>query len=291
VEYAGPGASLKSSKKGSSKASSSFTLSSYGEKLFNKIQWLIVILERAPNKHCLCLPINTYRGQGVGKSDTFKHDHSIIYVGKHEPEPTEKERPDGNEKPMLPSIRVEKSSQFFKLDPMSRICYSKIHTFEFNLRIQDFGMVHKRYFDVLQNNFWSSFLPSSSIPKVYTSQGDENSYNQGYQNQNQHSMIDDEKLNNQLNGLTLGQLVGLTHPTYELPEEEEEEEEEDEDDEDEDEEEEDDDDDSGDEEDNSRREPADTSRRHTSRRHVVPPSTSGKGKERDEYDPRRRRRH
>jgi hypothetical protein len=75
-----------------------------------------------------------------------------------EPEPNEDELPNEDERPMLAPIRVDPRSRTDALDPMSRVNFVKLCTIEHNVKVYDFGMVHKDSERVLQRNFnrcWS----------------------------------------------------------------------------------------------------------------------------------------
>jgi hypothetical protein len=98
-------------------------------------------------------PISTYGGKGVAKKSALKHHHSIVFSEREDPGPAMSEIPATNTPGMLPSIRVERSDKTNKLLPMSRINYSKIYTIEDNLKVKDFGMVHKDYMEQLTQNF------------------------------------------------------------------------------------------------------------------------------------------
>jgi hypothetical protein len=85
-----------------------------------------------------------------------KHEYSTIYTERHEPEPTRYELPVAGERGMLPGIMVQLGkgiSKTEKLNPMSRICYSRIYTFEYNLKVEEFGRVHKEFTKTLKSNF------------------------------------------------------------------------------------------------------------------------------------------
>jgi hypothetical protein len=98
-------------------------------------------------------PINTYAHRGVAKGGVKKHEHSIIYTGRNTPKPEKYEKPGRNEFGMLPSIRVTTPSRINILEPMSRVCYSKVYTFEHNLKVEEFGKVHDEFIHKFVENF------------------------------------------------------------------------------------------------------------------------------------------
>jgi len=42
------------------------------------------------------------------------------------------------------------------MDPMARLNYTKVYTVEHNVKVYDFGIVHKDYLDTLRYQFESS---------------------------------------------------------------------------------------------------------------------------------------
>lgn len=80
----------------------------------------------------------------MAKKGINKKHHAIAYTTRKEPAPQENEKPrTADEKPMLPGIRVVPKKKQFKLDPMSRIDFSRIYTVEHNVKVFDFGNVHE----------------------------------------------------------------------------------------------------------------------------------------------------
>lgn len=155
----------------------STNITAYGEGIFIKVRWFVVI--KATNGSCTCLsvnarypwwqrlqyirPIQTYSGRGVSKN-VVKHHHAIIYTGNREPKPRHDEQPTSpRERGMLDSIRVIPTRQGESMDPMSRINFKKVYTVEYNVKVRDFGNVDKaflrylkRQFDQVWNEDWFS---------------------------------------------------------------------------------------------------------------------------------------
>ncbi|KAE9986451.1 hypothetical protein EG328_005677 [Venturia inaequalis] len=130
----------------------------YGEKAFTKIRWFVVIVEG--HQDCSCLPIQTYQGQGVAKSKTVKNNHAIIFTGKKAPMPNAAEIPDGSDRyelGMRDAIRVKQKNHQEKMEIMSRLNYRKIYTVEHNVKVREFGQVHKDHEERLVSNFYEAW--------------------------------------------------------------------------------------------------------------------------------------
>ncbi|KAH7378346.1 hypothetical protein BKA66DRAFT_149821 [Pyrenochaeta sp. MPI-SDFR-AT-0127] len=109
----------------------------YGENIFYKIRWFVVV--REGHNCCTCLSIQTYGGRGVPPGKPKEH-HAIMYTGDTEPEASPSEMVHG-EPPMGRSIRVISKQPWMKLDKMSRVNFVKIYTVEHNVKVEDFGRV------------------------------------------------------------------------------------------------------------------------------------------------------
>lgn len=110
----------------------------FGERVFSHIQRMAVVREK--HGYCICVPINTYNGQGVLKRGFTKADclaHSIIYSSNTHPFCRPEERDLMNKK----SIAVNMASPEQKLDEMSRIHFGKVHTVEWNVKVMNVGKV------------------------------------------------------------------------------------------------------------------------------------------------------
>jgi hypothetical protein len=110
--------------------------------------------------------IQTYGNRGVAKPGTTKCYHSIIHTSSAPPAPKSNEAPDvaSGERPMLNPIRVRPRKRTDKMDPMSRLNYSKMYTVEHNVKVYDFGTVHENFLHVFKKQFaWAwQFEPESS---------------------------------------------------------------------------------------------------------------------------------
>ena len=93
--------------------------------MHSKIRRLLVVVSR--KGHSLCLPILTYRGQGVTKKGLHTKDHAVIYTDKT----TGPALLPGEEKsPMRPPILMEPERRIDTLHKASRINYAKVYTIE-----------------------------------------------------------------------------------------------------------------------------------------------------------------
>jgi hypothetical protein len=114
-----------------------YVIGKHGEKIYSHIKRFVVIRER--KGHCLCLPINSYRGTGVGKKGIppdEKSAHAIIYDSRNKP--TDPILP-GEEDLVKNPIAVD-MNQKSSLAETSRIHFGKIYTIEWNVKV--FGLGH-----------------------------------------------------------------------------------------------------------------------------------------------------
>lgn len=117
-----------------------------GSTVISRISRFVVV--KRGHGHSWCIPISTYNGQGVAKRGFRQVDidaHAIVYSGESAPgrlarEPAMIKRP----------LAVE-CSRGQRLDPASRVDFSKVHTVEHNVRAQDIGMIressYRRFMD------------------------------------------------------------------------------------------------------------------------------------------------
>ena len=103
----------------------------------------------------------------------MKRHHAIIYTGSEAPKPLDTETTDRWDQ-LLEPIRVTSHQKYEKLDPLSRINFYKIYNVEHNVKVYDFGQVHKDSEFWLQRQFklaWSidpkSALLSSAKPRSH----------------------------------------------------------------------------------------------------------------------------
>jgi len=112
-----------------------------GERIFSHIKRFVVIRERLG--YCLCVPINSYRGTGVGKNGLpagEKKAHAIIHDSRYLPSA-----------PILPGeedlvknpIAVDIKNKSDTLEPTSRIHFGKIFTIAWNVKVYGIGIIAK----------------------------------------------------------------------------------------------------------------------------------------------------
>jgi hypothetical protein len=70
------------------------------------------------------------------------------------------------ENPMMPEIRVRAKRKGDKLDKMSRIDFSRMYTVEHNVKVYDFGDVHKDYLDKLIQH-WIRVISRDLVGGLY----------------------------------------------------------------------------------------------------------------------------
>ncbi|PMD49670.1 uncharacterized protein K444DRAFT_576831 [Hyaloscypha bicolor E] len=106
-----------------------------GEEIFAKVRRFVII--KAAEGHCICLPINTYSGQGVNKKGVHADHHAIIYSGRR-PVAFRGEKEKGL---TMRSIKVSPDNARHKLDDASRLNYAKTYTVEYNVKVWFIGKV------------------------------------------------------------------------------------------------------------------------------------------------------
>ena len=106
--------------------------------------------------HCLCIPIFTYGGQGVLKSGVHPEDHGVAYSSvKEGPFLLERESGLMSNGP----IRIKAVDQKHRLDPLSRINYSKVYTVEYNVKVFFIGEVARDCLKLLAANYNAAHPP------------------------------------------------------------------------------------------------------------------------------------
>lgn len=140
-------------------------------------------------------PISTYEGQGVAKAgvDRYKHHHAIIYTRSEPPIARSDEQPErlpngGSGPGLLPySIRVEpkhRNVEGYALDPMSRLNFGQIHSFDDSYKVKIFGHVKsmsKPNFDTLFRHVWQHAMPYVSQHHSQRSQDEDNESDENHE--------------------------------------------------------------------------------------------------------------
>jgi hypothetical protein len=112
---------------------SNTTLGRFGEEVYSHI--LRVIVVQTQHGFCLCVPIFTYRGQGLTKPGVNADDHAIAFGSGKRPVSL------SGEKPMKFEPIEVKLAQGQALHEMSRINFAKVYTVEWNVKVRHVGMV------------------------------------------------------------------------------------------------------------------------------------------------------
>jgi len=126
----------------------------HGQRAFSHIRRMVVVRERWG--YCICIPINTYRGQGVmkhGLSTAERQAHSIIHANDTAPYAREEERVFLVKKP----IAIKMASKEQGLDRMSRINFGKPSTVEWNVNVLDIGRVVPESIPTLLGCYYNEF--------------------------------------------------------------------------------------------------------------------------------------
>ena len=111
-------------------------------------------------------PIQSHGGQGVSKKGLVKNHYAIIYTGSKPPEPQPKERPRSRrEKPLRDAIRVQPWDPNERLDPMSRLNFSRIYTLEKNVKVYDFGRIDPHYHHLFVSQFKDVWSLDPEVPR------------------------------------------------------------------------------------------------------------------------------
>lgn len=132
--------------------SSRWTYNSYGQRIYTKARRFVVV--RTGGRSCLVVPMTTYDGQGVAKLQVKKSDHCIAYSGATPPSlgPGELAEPPEMGMQAFP-IRIDPDDRQARLDPMSRIDFSKPLSVDFYVEVKNFGMVNPKSMAPLVSQF------------------------------------------------------------------------------------------------------------------------------------------
>jgi hypothetical protein len=98
-----------------------------GTKVFTHIRRFVVVRDTG-HGFCWAIPVNTYRGRGVGKPGFNGSDiraHAIIHMRGTAPLPL-----DGEPRMVKTPIEVEPANSECELNRASRINFGKVHTVE-----------------------------------------------------------------------------------------------------------------------------------------------------------------
>jgi hypothetical protein len=126
----------------------------FQERIFSRIRRLAVV--KADHGFCLCIPINTYGGQGVlikGLNRRDREAHAIIHMDNTNPGSTSEEKRLMVKEP----IAVHPAAPNQKLDIMSRLNFAKICIVEWNVKVMNVGEVTKDSMPLF-TRYWRSQL-------------------------------------------------------------------------------------------------------------------------------------
>ncbi|CAG8976950.1 hypothetical protein HYALB_00008861 [Hymenoscyphus albidus] len=107
-----------------------------GKEQYQKLRRFLIV--KAFKGHCLCLPINTYSGQGVNKHGVHADNHAVIYSSETGPVLL----PGEESKLTRPAIMMVPSLPQNKLHDASRLNYAKVYTIEYNVKVRFIGRIH-----------------------------------------------------------------------------------------------------------------------------------------------------
>ena len=122
----------------------------FGGKAFSKVRRFVVVGEK--KGACLCIPLNTYRGEGATKRGINPRDHAAVYPEGGKPKLRSGER-DKIVKDPFPII-VEDPNE--KIDPMSRLNFGRVYTVEHNVKVQKVGRIPDSHHKLLRRYFLES---------------------------------------------------------------------------------------------------------------------------------------
>jgi hypothetical protein len=116
---------------------------------------------------CFHRPIITYGRRGTLKAGVHFEDHAIVYTS-HDPPPL-LETEQISEK--FASIRIILRSSRDKLDPTSRVNYSKLYTIEYSIKILVIGQIDEDHKERFLNSVRLAH-PSLSSTAIVDPQGE-----------------------------------------------------------------------------------------------------------------------
>lgn len=110
----------------------------------------------------LSRPIYTYGGKGVSKEGVDPSHHAIAYT--HKPKLSKEEEASVAGTTMLESIHVEPKVPWRRLDPMSRINFSELHTVHYKPNVKPFGHIDDRMHALFDSLRFRVLLSLSCVP-------------------------------------------------------------------------------------------------------------------------------
>jgi len=130
----------------------------FGESIFVKVRWFVVI--RSSKDACTCLPIQTYGRRGVTKPGLLARDHAPL-VAKDQ---TEQLLPgEVGLRPALHAI-LEGSET---IDHRARINFHKVYTIEYNCKVCGVGRIAPEDVPLLRKHFAETWDRKNSYSYLY----------------------------------------------------------------------------------------------------------------------------
>ncbi|KAL9115305.1 MAG: hypothetical protein Q9187_007317 [Circinaria calcarea] len=108
----------------------------YGEQAYAKVRRFIVIRAKPKEYYSNCIQISTHGGRGVARKGLNQEEHCIVYTSSKPPKKLE-----GETKMRKDPIHVRAISSSEKLDPLSRVNFSKVYPVEHNIKIKEIGLI------------------------------------------------------------------------------------------------------------------------------------------------------
>ncbi|KAF2867744.1 hypothetical protein BDV95DRAFT_502078, partial [Massariosphaeria phaeospora] len=138
------------------------TASSGSERtIYYKIRRFVVI--RQKSTHCLCLPINTYSGQGITKRGIYVQDHAAVVSAGGEGQLIEREQ-----ELTKSSLYIKTEDPSISIDSASLIKFGKVYTVEYNLKVKNIGRILPASISHLESYVVDTLKLSSTIESSRT---------------------------------------------------------------------------------------------------------------------------
>lgn len=130
----------------------------YGEMIHTKVRPLVVVREQ--KGRCICIPLTTYGGQGTLKRGVNPDNHAVAYDSRRKP--TTKAGEKMQKRPF--PIKVEDPQE--KIDPMTRLEFSKVYTVEHNVKVLKIGRIPDEHLNMLRRYFADSMADPDLQPTM-----------------------------------------------------------------------------------------------------------------------------
>jgi hypothetical protein len=131
------------------------------------------------NTSNLIRPIQTYGYKGVSKAGIIKSQHAIMFTTDKPPAPLPEEEPQEGEAGMLEAIKVKPEKKGDPMDQLSRVNFGRIYTVEHNVKVYDFGQVHRKYQHILEAQFNQVWYASRKTQTINEEEEDEDEDEEG----------------------------------------------------------------------------------------------------------------